>query len=85
MNKDLGFSDIDRVENIRRAGEVSKLMVDAGIFVICSFISPFRSDREMIRELFQDDEFIEVFVNVDLKTARKKEILKVYIKKLEKV
>lgn len=73
LNKDLGFSDIDRVENIRRAGEVSKLMVDAGIFVICSFISPFRSDREMIRELFEDDEFIEVFVNVDLKTAEKRD------------
>ena len=48
-------------------------MVDAGIFVICSFISPFRSDREMIRELFEDDEFIEVFVNVDLKTAEKRD------------
>jgi len=66
LNKDLGFTDADRVENIRRAGEVAKLMTDAGLVVLCSFISPFRAERRMIRELFGNGEFIEIFVDTPL-------------------
>ena len=62
LNKDLGFTDADRVENIRRVGEASKLFVDAGLIVLVSFISPFRSERRMARDLLGQDEFIEVFV-----------------------
>ena len=66
LNKDLGFTDIDRVENIRRIGEVAKLMTEAGLVVLCSFISPFRAERRMVRELLDEDEFIEVFVDTPL-------------------
>ncbi|MGX6649030.1 sulfate adenylyltransferase subunit CysN [Maricaulaceae bacterium MS644] len=66
LNKDLGFTDADRVENIRRIGEVARLMVDAGLIVTCSFISPFRSERQMVRDLVTDGEFIEVFVDAPL-------------------
>ena len=66
LNKDLGFTDADRVENIRRIGEVARLMVDAGLIVTCSFISPFRSERQMVRELVEEGEFIEVFVDAPL-------------------
>jgi bifunctional enzyme CysN/CysC len=66
LNKDLGFTEVDRVENIRRIGEVAKLMTEAGLVVLCSFISPFRADRRMVRELFQHGEFIEVFVDTPL-------------------
>jgi bifunctional enzyme CysN/CysC len=66
LNRDLGFSDADRVENIRRAAEVARLMVDAGLIVIASFISPFAKGRRMARELFDEDEFIEVFVDAPL-------------------
>ncbi len=66
LNRDLGFSDADRVENIRRVGEVAKLMVDAGLIVIASFISPFRSERRMARDLFPEGEFVEVFVDTPL-------------------
>lgn len=66
LNKDLGFTDTERVENIRRVGEVAKLFVDAGIITIASFISPFRSDRRLVRELFEPDEFIEVFISAPL-------------------
>ena len=66
LNKDLGFTDIDRVENIRRVGEVAKLMTEAGLVVLCSFISPFRAERRMIRELLDENEFIEVFVDTPL-------------------
>ena len=69
LNKDLGFTDAERVENIRRIGEVAKLMVDAGLIVIVSFISPFQSDRLMARSLVNDDEFIEIFVDAPLKTC----------------
>ncbi|KZZ37808.1 MULTISPECIES: adenylyl-sulfate kinase [unclassified Oleiphilus] len=63
LNKDLGFSDEDRVENIRRVGEVSGLFVDAGVITLSAFISPFRSERRMVRDMFAEGEFIEVFVN----------------------
>jgi bifunctional enzyme CysN/CysC len=66
LNKDLGFTETDRVENIRRIGEVAKLMTDAGLVVLCSFISPFRAERLMVRELIEQGEFIEVFVDTPI-------------------
>lgn len=69
LNQDLGFTEADRVENIRRVAEVAKLMVDAGLVVITAFISPFRSERDMARSLFDEGEFIEVFVDTPLATA----------------
>jgi bifunctional enzyme CysN/CysC len=66
LNRDLGFIEADRVENIRRIGEVAKLMTDAGLVVLCSFISPFRAERRMVRELIGADEFIEVFVDTSI-------------------
>ena len=73
LNKDLGFTDADRVENIRRVSEVAKLMVDAGLIVLTSFISPFRSERRMARDLLQPGEFIEVFVDTSLAEAEKRD------------
>jgi bifunctional enzyme CysN/CysC len=73
LNKDLGFTDADRVENIRRVSEVAKLMVDAGLIVLTSFISPFRSERRMARDLLQEGEFIEVFVDTSLAEAEKRD------------
>ncbi len=69
LNKDLGFTDGDRVENIRRVGEVAKLMVEAGIVVLCSFISPFQAERRMVRELVGRDEFFEVFVDAPIEAC----------------
>jgi bifunctional enzyme CysN/CysC len=69
LNKDLGFTDADRVENIRRVAEVSRLMVDAGLIVLVSFISPFRSERRTAREMLQPGEFFEVFVDTPLAVA----------------
>jgi bifunctional enzyme CysN/CysC len=66
LNRDLGFTDVDRVENIRRVGEVARLFADAGLIVLCSFISPFRAERHMVRELVGADEFIEIFVDTAL-------------------
>lgn len=66
LNNDLGFTETDRVENIRRIGEVAKLMVDAGLIVLVCAISPYRNDREMVREFFDDEEFVEVFVDTSL-------------------
>ena len=73
LNKDLGFSEADRVENIRRVGEVAKLMVDAGQIVLVSFISPFRSERRMSRELVEQDEFFEVFVDTPISVAEQRD------------
>ena len=73
LNKDLGFTDQDRVENIRRVAEVAQLMVDAGLLVLVSFISPFRSERQMARELVEQDEFIEVFVDTPLKVCEQRD------------
>jgi len=73
LNKDLGFTDADRVENIRRVAEVSKLMVDAGLIVLVSFISPFRSERRLARELMQSGEFFEVFVDTPLAEAEQRD------------
>jgi bifunctional enzyme CysN/CysC len=66
LNGDLGFTEPDRVENIRRIGEVAKLMTDAGLIVLCSFTSPFRAERRMVRELLDSNEFIEVFVDTPI-------------------
>lgn len=73
LNKDLGFSEIDRVENIRRIGEVSKLFVDAGIITLTAFISPFKSDRQIARSLVKYSEFIEVFVDTPLETCENRD------------
>ena len=73
LNKDLGFTDADRVENIRRIGEVSKLMVDAGLMVTTSFISPFQAERDMVRGLVEDGEFIEVFVDTPIEICAERD------------
>jgi bifunctional enzyme CysN/CysC len=73
LNKDLGFTDVDRVENIRRIGEVARLMVDAGLIVLTAFISPFRAERRLARELVQEGEFIEVFVDTPLAVAEERD------------
>ena len=73
LNRDLGFTEADRVENIRRVAEVAKLMVDAGLIVLVSFISPFRSERRMARTLFAEGEFIEVFVDTPLEVAEERD------------
>ncbi|CAH6794398.1 adenylyl-sulfate kinase [Vibrio chagasii] len=73
LNKDLGFSDTDRIENIRRIGEVAKLFVDAGNIVLTAFISPFISDRKQVRDLMQDGEFLEVFVDTPLEVCEQRD------------
>ncbi|MCB1580618.1 MAG: sulfate adenylyltransferase subunit CysN, partial [Alphaproteobacteria bacterium] len=73
LNRDLGFTDAQRVENIRRVAEVAKLMTDAGLIVLVSFISPFRAERRMARRLFEDGEFIEVFVDASLETVESRD------------
>jgi bifunctional enzyme CysN/CysC len=80
LNRDLGFTDEDRVENIRRVGEVSRLMVDAGLVVLVSFISPFRAERRMVREHFGDGEFIEVFVDTPLEECERRDAKGLYAK-----
>jgi bifunctional enzyme CysN/CysC len=80
LNKDLGFTDADRVENIRRVAEVSRLMVDAGLVVLVSFISPFRSERRMARALVAAGEFIEVFVDTPLDVAESRDPKGLYVK-----
>ena len=73
LNNDLGFTNADRIENIRRIGEVAKLMVDAGIVVLAAFISPFRAEREMVRDLFEKGEFFEIFVDTPLHIAEQRD------------
>jgi bifunctional enzyme CysN/CysC len=80
LNKDLGFTDADRVQNIRRVAEVARLMVDAGLIVLVSFISPFRSERRMARNLVAEGEFIEVFVDTPLDVAEKRDVKGLYKK-----
>jgi bifunctional enzyme CysN/CysC len=80
LNRDLGFTVADRVENIRRAGEVAKLMVDAGLIVICSFISPYRAERDMIRGLVGANEFIEVHVDTPLEECMRRDPKGLYAK-----
>src|SRR6202012_562252 len=78
--RDLGFTEADRVENIRRAGEVAKLMVESGLIVLCSFISPYRAEREMVRNLVSADEFIEVFVETPLDECMRRDPKGLYAK-----
>jgi len=80
LNRDLGFTDEDRVENIRRAVEVARLMADAGLIVLASFISPFRAERQMARERFSADEFVEIFVDVPLAVAEARDAKGLYRK-----
>jgi bifunctional enzyme CysN/CysC len=80
LNKDLGFTDEDRVENIRRVAEVAKLMADAGLIVLVSFISPFRAERRMARELFAPGEFVEVFIDTPLAVAEERDVKGLYAK-----
>jgi bifunctional enzyme CysN/CysC len=80
LNRDLGFTEADRVENIRRVAEVARLMVDAGLVVLVSFISPFRSERAMARNLFAPDEFTEVFVDTPLAECEKRDVKGLYAK-----
>jgi adenylylsulfate kinase len=80
LNKDLGFSPEDRSENIRRIGEVAKLMVDAGLVVITAFISPYIADRQMVRNLVSDGEFIEVYVKCSLEECKRRDPKGLYAK-----
>jgi bifunctional enzyme CysN/CysC len=80
LNKDLGFTDADRVENIRRIAEVSRLMLDAGLVVLVSFISPFRAERAMARSLMEDGEFVEVHVDTPLADAEERDVKGLYAK-----
>ncbi|NIJ18212.1 sulfate adenylyltransferase subunit CysN [Sphingobium vermicomposti] len=80
LNKDLGFTDADRVENIRRVGEVAKLMTDAGLIVITAFISPFRAERDMVRQMMQPGEFIEVHIDTPLAEAESRDVKGLYKK-----
>jgi bifunctional enzyme CysN/CysC len=83
LNRDLGFTDADRVENIRRVGEVARLFVDSGAIVLCSFISPFRAERRMVRELLEAGEFIEVFVDTPLDECKRRDPKGLYARALE--
>lgn len=80
LNRDLGFTEADRVENIRRVAEVAKLMVDAGLIVLVSFISPFRNERLMARQLFADGEFIEVYVDTPIEECERRDVKGLYAK-----
>jgi bifunctional enzyme CysN/CysC len=80
LNRDLGFTDADRVENIRRVGEVARLFTDAGLIVLCSFISPFRAERRMVRELMAEGEFIEVFVDTPIEECMRRDPKGLYAK-----
>jgi bifunctional enzyme CysN/CysC len=83
LNRDLGFTDADRVENIRRVGEVAKLFVDAGAIVLCSFISPFRAERRMVRELVSAEEFVEVYVDTPLEECIRRDPKGLYARAME--
>jgi len=80
LNSDLGFDDKSRIENIRRVGEVAKLFVDSGQIVLTAFISPFNKDRELVKNLVEDDEFIEVFVDAPLEVCEKRDSKGLYKK-----
>ena len=80
LNKDLGFTEADRIENIRRVGEVAKLMADAGLIVLTAFISPFRAERDMVRAMMPEGEFIEIFVDTPLDVAEARDVKGLYKK-----
>ena len=83
LNQDLGFSNSDRIENLRRVGEVAKLFVDAGIFTLASFISPFQKDRDNIRAMFKEEQFIEIYVKTTLEEAIKRDPKGLYKKAIK--
>lgn len=83
LNKDLDFTENGRVENIRRIGEVAKLMTDAGVVVLTAFISPFKEDRNTVRRLLNDGEFIEIYVKCDLSTCEERDVKGLYSKARE--
>jgi bifunctional enzyme CysN/CysC len=80
LNRDLGFSDADRVENIRRVAEVAKLMADAGLIVLVSFISPFRAERQMARDMFEDDAFFEIYIDTPMAVTEARDVKGLYKK-----
>jgi len=80
LNRDLGFNEESRVENIRRIGEVAKLFLDAGIITLTAFISPFKSDRNLVRELFDEGDFLEVFIDSSLEVCEKRDPKGMYAK-----
>ena len=80
MNKNLGFSPEDRAENIRRIGEVAKLFADAGVLVMTAFISPYKSDRDTVRESFPDGDFVEVFIDATIETCEERDVKGLYKK-----
>ncbi len=80
LNKDLGFTEADRIENIRRVGEVAKLMTDAGLIVMTAFISPFKADRDMVRAMLAEGEFIEIFIDTPLSVAEERDVKGLYKK-----
>ena len=83
LNKDLGFTEADRIENIRRVGEVAKLMTDAGLIVLTAFISPFRAERRLVRDMLAEHEFIEIFVDTPLEVAEERDVKGLYRKARE--
>ncbi len=80
LNRDLGFTEADRIENMRRVGEVARLMADAGLIVLTAFISPFRAERHMVRRMVPEGEFIEIFVDTPLAEAEKRDVKGLYAK-----
>ena len=82
LNKDLGFSNEDRIENLRRVGELTKILYDSGVYVLASFISPFDKDRKNIKELFRDEDFIEIYVKCDINSLQKRDPKGLYKKAL---
>ena len=82
LNKDLGFTVEDRIENLRRVGEISKILYDSGVYVLASFISPFAKDRRNIKKLFKDEDFIEIYVKCDIDSLKKRDPKGLYKKAL---
>ena len=80
LNRDLGFTEADRVENIRRVGEVAKLLVEGGLIVLCSFISPYRAERDLARDLVEPGEFVEVFVDTPIEDCMQRDPKGLYAK-----
>jgi bifunctional enzyme CysN/CysC len=80
LNKDLGFTDADRIENIRRVGEVAKLMTDAGLIVLTAFISPFRAERDIVRAMLPESDFVEIFVDTPIEVAEARDVKGLYKK-----
>jgi bifunctional enzyme CysN/CysC len=83
LNKDLGFTDADRIENMRRVGEVAKLMTDAGLIVITAFISPFRAERSLVRQMMRPGEFFEIFIDTPIEQAEARDVKGLYKKARE--